>query len=115
MFEPTTGIEMNITWIMSAHVGAEKPISATDLTKALVTHDHDITEAALRNTIHDMRQRGYLIASSKDGYYLPSNLQEAMAYVDDQLRTPARDMLQTVRRQRQAAREHFGGQLSMFG
>ncbi len=115
MFEPKTGIEMNITWIMSAHVGAEKPISASDLMKALITHSHDITEAALRNTIHDMRQQGYLIASSKDGYYLPSNLQEAMAYLDDQLRTPARDMLQTVRRQRNAAREQFGGQLSMFG
>ena len=115
MFEAKNGIEMHITWIMSAHVGAEKPIPASEFLQTLRSHDHDLTEAALRGAIHDMRQRGYLIASSKDGYYLPKNLQEAMAYVDYQLRTPARDMLTTVRRQRQAAREYFGGQLSMFG
>ncbi len=46
---------------------------------------------------------------------LQASLNEALAYVDAQLRIPARDVLQTARRQRQAALERFGGQMSLFG
>ncbi len=115
MFKPSNGVEIQITWTMGSHVGADNAISAEDLAKSLLQSGHPINLPQLRMAIHDMRQRGYLIASSPKGYYLPKDLPEAMAYVDDQLRGPATDMLLTVRRQREAAREFFGSQLSMFG
>ncbi len=113
MFKPENGIEQHLTWIMGAHVGPENAISVDDLDRQLKMHEKEVQN--VRQTIHDMRQKGYLVSSSPTGYFLPRNLNEAMDYIDTQLRTPARDILQTVRRQRQAAREHFGGQLSLFG
>ncbi len=114
MFEPNTILERRITWAMSAHIGSERPIRAESLAAA-IEGDDKIGIPALRTAIHEMRQRGYLIASGQDGYFLPKDLSEAMAYVEEQLRTPARDMLRTVRRQREAARQQFGGQLTMLG
>ncbi len=115
MFKSSNGVEMAIEWVMSAHVGEPQALPADDLAASLKRSGHDLTISALRGVIHDMRQRGYLIASSQAGYFIPASLNEALAYVDAQLRVPARDVLQTARRQRQAALEQFGGQMSLFG
>lgn len=101
--------------IMVWHPGEKKAITAQDLFSRVRDAGWDVqTVASLRNTIHDMRQAGYLIASGQVGYWLPVTREEAFEYVNEQFRVPARDQLYTARRQRQAAINIFGGQTSFL-
>lgn len=109
-------IEDTVKSILDNHVGRANSIKARTLFyRVNAAHPESPIKSLgqLRDIIHSMRQKGELIASGNDGYFRPETLDEAMEYVDRQLRAPSRDQLMTARIQREAARSRFGGQMRM--
>ncbi len=111
-----TPLESVISNILDRHISEPNAISWEDIftVASIALRGERFTMAQVRDCIHDMRQRGELIASSSKGYFRPATLQEALAYVEKQYRGPARDELHTARIQRRAAQEYFGGQLRLM-
>ncbi len=105
----------DLLYILRNHQGKDNPISADDLLVGMRNFGYEISGLPeLRELIHDARLLHHLICSSGRGYFIPTTLNEALAFVEDKLRDPARDLMHTARVVRQAAREHFGGQLRML-
>lgn len=101
--------------ILMMHQGRDHAISADNLLTALRTYGQAISGLPdLRQLIHDARQLGHLIASSQEGYYLPTNLKEATEYINEVWTAPSLDRLKTRRIQRRRAYELFGRQLRMI-
>lgn len=68
----------------------------------------------LLRLIHDMRQAGYLIASSARGYFKPSSLDEAKNYIKGMFDSRALDLLKTRSAQKRATINLFGRQSSFL-
>lgn len=97
------------------HIGESQAISADDLLYMLRSFGSEVHNVSqLRGMIRDLRQAGQLIGSCQRGYFIPDTLAEALAYVEREFRGPARDQLKTARRQREAAKMRFGGQMELF-
>lgn len=100
-----------ILTILQYHVGEKNAVSAERLRLRLGMDGLHLQMWELRQIIHDLRNAGHLIASGQAGYFLPATREEVFKYVEQVFRVPARDVLTTARKQRQAAIHQFGGQL----
>lgn len=67
------GIQSTIYSMLSE--GEENAIHSTEIAKTV-----NIEDRAIRRYISSMRKKGYVILSSKEGYYLPSTISEVKAY-----------------------------------
>lgn len=93
--------------ILDYHRGRDAAISADDLMQRMCTQGYDIPGLPeMRDLVHDARKAGHLIASCKDGYFLPIERVEADEFLG-RLRKPALDMLHTYRIMRNRARHQF--------
>ena len=105
--------------LQNAHVGRASAITHERLTAHLASHGFsEITERPVRQAIEELRNQdddGALIcAASGVGVYLAATLNEVQDFTDRELRSRARSLLTTARRQRQAANRKFGGQARLF-
>lgn len=101
--------------VLMMHQGRDRAIPAEQLLSILRTYGCDLTGLPeLRGLIHAARQDQHLIASCQDGYYLPVDLPDALQYIEQQFRVPAKDELRTARLQRRRAFELYGQQLPMM-
>ncbi len=101
--------------ILDFHRGRSAAISADALLENMRRYGCDVPGMpALRGLVHDARQAGHLITSCDDGYFLPTNLNEAMENIDMRFIVPGRDLLRTARILRRVARQQFGGQLRLI-
>lgn len=101
--------------ILMHHRGKGNEISAAALLLTMNQQGANLSGLPdLRALVHSARLNGNLIASNDAGYFLPSNLNEAMEFIDDRLRHPAGDQMHTARVLRNLARRQFGGQLGMW-
>jgi len=100
-----------ILYALQYHVGEKNAIQAEKLRLRLGMEGIHVALWEVRDAIHEMRNDGHLIASGQRGYFIPETRQEAFKYIDQVFRVPARDVLTTARKQRQAAIHYFGGQM----
>lgn len=73
-------------------------------------------ERKIRNTIRDLRKEGALILSTggaQGGYWKAESLEEVKAFIEEEYRSRAFDMLHTASKMYAAAQKQFGGQIAL--
>jgi hypothetical protein len=113
------GVEGELVRLLAGHAGHAQAIGREDLLAQLRLYGHQISERTMRQAIHELRRKGYLICGmpgTDGGYYMAATLQEFDEFIERELHPKAMDLLETEKAMKAAARQRFGeaAQVGLF-
>lgn len=109
--EMPAGLDRATLRVLSFHTGKKNALGRDLLVAGIHLEGFDVSERQVRQCIHDLRRKGYLICSApgeEGGYFMAANWEEFEEFCQRELHPKAVNMLETESAMKEAARKQFG-------